>query len=172
MKSLNDLIHEITRKPGEEKLLRVGELATACGKTVRALHLYEELGLLKPVHRSKGGFRLYRKSAVERVQWICRLQDADFSLTEIKSFLGNLETHQVAPEAMDRLRGIFEQKLTDVREQRERLGRLEVDLQEGLIYLDGCKTCEPEHLTSECGDCRLHGHDGNQPLMVAGARQT
>src|SRR5437773_2734911 len=29
-------------------LLKVGELARATGKTVRALHLYEELGLLKP----------------------------------------------------------------------------------------------------------------------------
>ena len=48
-------------------LLRIGQLATACGKTARAMHLYEELGLLKPVVRSKGGFRLYSRAAIHRV---------------------------------------------------------------------------------------------------------
>ncbi len=35
--------------------MRVGDLARETGKTVRAIHLYEELGLLTPGGRSKGG---------------------------------------------------------------------------------------------------------------------
>ena len=38
------------------QLLRVGDIARATGKTVRAIHLYEELGLLRPVTRSSSGF--------------------------------------------------------------------------------------------------------------------
>jgi DNA-binding transcriptional MerR regulator len=152
----------------DAKLLRVGQLADLCGKTVRALHLYEELGLLRPVHRSKGGFRLYAESAVNRVQWISRLQDADLSLSEIKEFLHDLEQEQVATSAMTRARSMFEQKLLAIRQQRAKLEKLEADLVAGLSYLDACKTCEPEHLTSECDGCRLHGHDGSQPLLVAG----
>ena len=34
---------------GRSTLLRVGDIARATGKTVRAIHLYEELGLLRPV---------------------------------------------------------------------------------------------------------------------------
>ncbi len=49
-----------------DKLLRIGQLAELCNKTTRALHLYEELGLLKPVIRSRGGFRLYSQTAIER----------------------------------------------------------------------------------------------------------
>src|SRR5512138_3267239 len=49
-----------------DKLMRVGELAKAVGKTVRAMHLYEELGLLEPRARSEGGFRLYGPEAVDR----------------------------------------------------------------------------------------------------------
>ena len=46
--------------PAEKlSLLKVGELARRTGKTARAIHLYEELGLLTPAVRSKGGFRLY-----------------------------------------------------------------------------------------------------------------
>ena len=51
-------------------LLKVGELAKRTGKTVRAVHLYEELGLLAPAVRSKGGFRLYHDQAVTRIEWI------------------------------------------------------------------------------------------------------
>ena len=40
-------------------LLKVGDLARKTGKSVRALRLYEELGLLQPRTRSDGGFRLY-----------------------------------------------------------------------------------------------------------------
>ncbi len=52
------------------QLLRIGDLARLTGKTVRAIHLYEELGLLHPATRSSGGFRLYERSAVERMRWL------------------------------------------------------------------------------------------------------
>jgi MerR family copper efflux transcriptional regulator len=155
-----------------EKLLRIGQLAEKCGKTVRALHLYEELGLLKPVLRSKGGFRLYSIAAVERVQWIGRLQDAEVSLGEISVLLRSLEEERIGPAAMTRLRDLLSQKLVEVRVQKAKLDQLATDLAAGLHYLDGCRTCEPEHLTSECGDCHLHGHDGKPPLLVAGVHTT
>src|SRR5678815_3619763 len=83
-------------------LLKVGELAKRTGKTVRAVHLYEELGLLQPAVRSKGGFRLYSARATRRIEWIQKLQDLGFSLTEIKAFLRDWEESETAPKAMDR----------------------------------------------------------------------
>lgn len=159
-------------KAEDAKLIRVGQLAELTGKTVRALHLYEELGLLRPVHRTKGGFRLYSPRALDRVEWINLLQEADVSLNEIKEFLRDLEEERVASSAMTRVRGLFEGKLDEIRQQRAKLDRLEGELNAGLSYLDACKGCEPEHHTSECGGCKLHGHDGNEPLMVAGLHNT
>ena len=155
-------------QPRQDKLLRIGQLAELCHKTTRALHLYEELGLLKPVIRSRGGFRLYSPSAIERVQWIGRLQEADVSLGEISQLLRDLEEQRVGAEAMTKLRSLLDQKLRETCEQIEKLRRLEQDLQAGLSYLDGYKVCSPEVPASECGGCRIHGHDGPQPLMVAG----
>ena len=65
----------------DTKLMRVGELAKAVGKTVRAMHLYEELGLLEPRARSDGGFRLYGPEAVDRIHWITKLQAIGFAVT-------------------------------------------------------------------------------------------
>lgn len=151
------------------KLLRVGELAQRAGKTVRALHLYEELDLLVPAHRSQGGFRLYHPSAVDRVTWITKLQDAGFSLTAIRDFLRDLERESTAALAMSRVRQVFEDKLRETREARERLAKLEADLVASLTYLDGCQTCAPSHQASECGSCHINGHEPhNQPTLVAG----
>jgi DNA-binding transcriptional MerR regulator len=151
------------------KLLRVGELARKAGKSVRALHLYEELGLLKPVHRTRGGFRLFHPGSVARVEWISKLQDAGFSLTAIKDFLHDIEIERAAPEAMARVREVFEAKLSETREARRRLEKLEADLVASLAYLDGCRNCQPQQEKHECGECNINGHEPTkQPLLVAG----
>src|SRR5262245_31978340 len=152
-----------------EKPLRVGELAKRTGKTVRALHLYEEMGLLQPIHRSKGGFRLYAPSAVQRVEWISKLQDAGFSLHQLQDLRGLVEDAGAAPLAMGQVREIFAERLRETRNQIARLGQLEKELVASLAYLDGCRTCEPVHQTGECGSCNHNGHEGvSQPILVAG----
>src|SRR5688572_434180 len=105
------------RKVQKDSLLKVGELARACRKTVRAIHLYEELGLLQPVSRSSGGFRLYEPGAVGRVIWIVKLQDMGFSLPEIQALLREWENAQTAPTAMRMVRAIFAEKLREARDQ-------------------------------------------------------
>ena len=149
-------------------LLKVGDLAKRTGKTVRALHLYEELGLLAPAVRSKGGFRLYHGRAVTRIEWIGKLQAMGFSLTEIKVFLRDWEGSETAPKAMGRLREIFSDKLHETRETIGRLTQLAADLQETLNYMDSCRSCEPGHVQHECGTCGIHGHEGKAPLLVDG----
>jgi DNA-binding transcriptional MerR regulator len=152
-----------------EGLIRIGELARLTGKSVRALHLYEELGLLHPEHRSPGGFRLYHPSSSGRVNWISKLQDAGFSLSDLKDLLKGVELEAVAPEAMRRVRGVFEQKLAETRAARARLAKLEKDLAESLAYLEGCRTCAPATTPAECPGCSHNGHShDDQPLLVAG----
>jgi MerR family copper efflux transcriptional regulator len=149
-------------------LLKVGELARRTGKSVRAVHLYEELGLLTPAVRSKGGFRLYPGSAVARVEWIQKLQDMGFSLTEIKAFLRVWEQSQTAPQAMETVREIFTDKLRETRETITRLTRLAGELTESLSYLESCRSCEPVHSQQECGSCEIHGHEGKAPSLLEG----
>ena len=152
-----------------EKLLRIGELAKLSGKSVRALHLYEEMGLLRPSHRSTGGFRLYAIASVARVEWISKLQDAGFSLNALKDLLRGVEIESAAPEAMRRVRGVFEEKLAETRAAPSRLEKLEKDLIDSLAYLDGCRGCAPVHTLHDCNQCNMNGHhELQQPILVAG----
>lgn len=144
-------------------MLKIGELARRTGKTVRAIHLYEELGLLMPAVRSKGGFRLYPAKVITRIEWIQKLQDMGFSLTEIKAFLRVYEESTTAPTAMSTVREIFADKLRETKETIGRLTKLADELQESLTYLESCRSCEPVHTQPECGGCEMHGHEGKTP---------
>ncbi len=148
--------------------LKIGELARRTGKTNRTLHFYEELGLLVPATRTKGGFRLYHETAVLRIRWIERLQELGFSLQEIAAFLGDLKAEDSGPASMERLREFYATKVFETRAAIKRLVALESDLQQSLLYLDGCRVCDPITHRSVCGDCSEATHDGvDVPEMVA-----
>jgi MerR family transcriptional regulator, copper efflux regulator len=153
----------------EDKLLRVGELAKAVGKTVRAMHLYEELGLLEPASRSDGGFRLYGADAVDRIHWIVKLQAIGFTLAEIQGFVHDFRDAGSGKQATDRARSVFAGKLDEIRAQITQLQVIENDLHEALAYLDSCQTCSTEFTPHECGVCGHNGHDRETaPRLFAG----
>ena len=62
--------------------LRVGELAARAGVTVRTLHHYDEIGLLRPA-RTAAGHRRYGPAEVERLQQITSLRALGVPLAEI-----------------------------------------------------------------------------------------
>lgn len=74
------------------RLLWIQEVAEATGLTPRSVRYYEELGLLRPAARSRGAYRLYDASDVERLRFIRELRDdAGFSLAEIARLLEDEE---------------------------------------------------------------------------------
>jgi DNA-binding transcriptional MerR regulator len=153
----------------QDKLMRVGELAKAVGKTVRAMHLYEELGLLEPRARSEGGFRLYGDEAIDRIHWIVKLQAIGFTLAEIQGFVKDFQQAGSAPEATARVRALFLEKQAQIREQITQLQVIENDLNEALAYLDSCQSCSSDYAPTDCGVCDHHGHHkGEAPPLFAG----
>jgi len=70
------------------RFLRIQEVADEIGLTTRAIRYYEEQGLLQPVARSEGSYRLYDPDDLERLRFIKGLRDdAGFSLAEIRQLL-------------------------------------------------------------------------------------
>ncbi len=151
-----------------DRLMRVGDLATASGKTVRAIHLYEELELLTPAARSKGRYRLYNDEALVRIRWIGKLQEMGFSLTEIQTIVKEWERSSSAPRAMVQVRELYKKKLDETRDAMRRMRALEHDLQASLTYLDTCEVCDPDRLLSACKACDQHECDARVPDLVAG----
>src|SRR5246127_646010 len=67
--------------------LKVGELARRTGLTVRTLHHYDEIGLLKPSLHSEAGYRLYTAADVARLQQVLSLRQLGFALEQVRDCL-------------------------------------------------------------------------------------
>lgn len=66
---------------------KVGELARATGLTVRALHHFDEIGLLRPAERSPAGHRWYTGDDVRRLYRIVALRHLGLPLAGIAASL-------------------------------------------------------------------------------------
>ena len=152
--------------------LRVGDLARRTGKTVRAIHLYEEMGLLEPATRSSGGFRLYQAAAVDRVRWIDLLSGIGISLHETREVLDRWWKSDRGPEAMDELRALFGAKLDEVRDNIRRQQQLERELVKGLEYLETCRLCGEPGDVECCVNCTQDHGVEREPALVAGFKGT
>ncbi|MCM1416775.1 MAG: MerR family transcriptional regulator, partial [bacterium] len=75
----------------------VKEISDLTGISVRTLHYYDEIGLLKPTDKSEAGYRLYDDKALETLQQILFFREFDISLKEIKAVMETpaLERNQI-----------------------------------------------------------------------------
>lgn len=67
----------------------VNEVSKLTGVSVRTLHHYDAIGLLKPAQVTKAGYRLYDDTALRRLQSILMFRELQFPLKEIKTILDN-----------------------------------------------------------------------------------
>lgn len=67
----------------------VKEMSILTGISVRTLHYYDEINLLKPTQLTDAGYRLYDDTALERLHSILLFRELRFPLKEIKTILDN-----------------------------------------------------------------------------------
>ena len=65
----------------------VGEVSTLLGVSVRALHHWDETGLVRPSQRSDAGYRLYSETDIMRIQQVLVYRQTGMSLADIKTVL-------------------------------------------------------------------------------------
>lgn len=70
-------------------MMTVKDVSNLTGISVRTLHYYDEIGLLKPTKCNKAGYRLYDDKALETLQQILFFKEFDMSLKDIKTIMDN-----------------------------------------------------------------------------------
>lgn len=110
-------------------LLKVGELAKHAGLTVRTLHHYDEIGLLKPSGRSDSGYRLYSREDVARLHGIQALRQLGLALADIGAMLekGGTPPGLIIDQQMRAL----DREIARATELRDHLGLLQHQLAKG-----------------------------------------
>jgi DNA-binding transcriptional MerR regulator len=143
--------------------LKTGELARLTGKTERTIRYYEELGLLTPVERTRGGFRLYDPQQAARITEITRLQDAGFSLDRIAQIVRAWKASPSGTAAARDLREILERGIAEAAKRIQEMVELKREIEESLRYLEECGRCDDEPSRSRCCGCTKGVHDGRTP---------
>lgn len=79
------------------------------GVSIRTLHFYDEVGLLKPAYVSATGYRYYEEPQLLKLQQILFYRELGLELREIRSILGRADFEKAA--ALESHRAVLEQKL-------------------------------------------------------------
>jgi DNA-binding transcriptional MerR regulator len=103
--------------------LKINDVAKLTGVTVRTLHYYDEIGLLKPEEVNQSGYRIYTEKSLERLQQILFFRELDFPLEEIKGLMedplydeklamrSHMELLIKKRERLDRIIGLLNNKI-------------------------------------------------------------
>jgi DNA-binding transcriptional MerR regulator len=133
---------------------KVGELAARTGMTVRALHHYDEIGLLEPSLRTPSGHRLYDRADVERLQQIQSLRLMGLSLDEVKRLLDGadrsprqlIDLHLVQLREQIAMQLRLAERLTALADHMDTVGRVSLD---ELCQLIEAMTTMEKYFTTE-----------------------
>ncbi len=120
------------------KQYSVSKLSKLSGVTVRTLHHYDKIGLLKPSDRSEVGYRYYGEGELLRLQQILFYKELGFSLKEIEAVLNDPDFDLVTA-----LKGHKEL----LKKRRSRIATLLNTIDQTITYLTNDKTTmEPKKL--------------------------
>ena len=165
---------------------KVGDLARRTGLSVRTLHWYDQIGLLRPSQRTASGHRLYGPAEVQRLQQIRSLRHLGFTLEEV---LDCLQRGRFTPAKVLRLH--LAELQEQIRRERHLAGRLErladrldaagaVSVDELMTIIEEI-TMSESHLTPEqlaevqargrmLGEAHFKAVEAEWPTLIANVR--
>ena len=134
----------------EASTYTVGAVARIAHVSVRSLHHYDELGLLRPSRRTDAGYRLYSSADLERLQQVLFYKELGFGLEEIRELLAG-----AAPDRAEVLRAQRQQLAARAR----RLQAMAALIDKTLDALEGETLMSDEELFAVFGDFDPSEHE-------------
>lgn len=113
----------------ENNLYQTGELAEACGTTVRTVQYYDGKGLLTPSGYSEGGRRLYSAEDAQRLRFILMLKALGLRLAQIKGVLESPNRDAVLKLLLDEQAESLEREIEASSKQLRVLNAARTDLE-------------------------------------------
>lgn len=121
----------------------INQLAKLAGVTVRTLHHYDHIDLLKPSRIQQNGYRQYDQNDLIRLQQILFFRELDFSLKEIKRIMHSAQYDQI--KAMTQQKELLQLK-------KKRLGRLVKTIEKTITSMQNNQLPEDTELYNAFAD--------------------
>ncbi|MBA2307249.1 MerR family transcriptional regulator [Candidatus Dependentiae bacterium] len=115
----------------------VKKLSELSGVTIRTLHFYEELGILKPAYHGSNGYRYYEEKELLQLQQILFFKELGFTLKKIQKVLGRSDFDQLAALHSHR---------KSISMEWEKLGQLIKTIDKTINHLQGKKKMKDQEI--------------------------
>jgi DNA-binding transcriptional MerR regulator len=129
----------------------VGEVARLAGVTVRTLHHYDDIGLLRPTGRTAGGYRVYGEDDLERLHEILVYRELDLPLDGIRGLM--------SASGLDRA-AVLHGQLRQLVGQRRRLERVINAVEKAIRAEETGMNLTKEEMFEVFGDFDPSEHEG------------
>ena len=116
-------------------LLRIGEVASRSGLSVKTIRFYCDKGLLEPSLRSESRYRLFSEEVFEDLELLTRLRALDLPLAEVSSVL---RARRSGVCTCTRLQSTIKNKFDEIETRLRELSLLKQELEQLLKHWEHC----------------------------------
>jgi len=127
--------------PSLRPALRIGEVARRSGLTVKTIRFYCDEGLIQPISRSEGGYRLFDESVFAELSLIRTLRAMELALSDVSQIL---EARRSGICSCRELKARISSKAGEVGEKIEALQGLQAELLTMLERWEACGGRTPD----------------------------
>lgn len=136
----------------------VKKLSELSGATVRSLHFYEEIGLLKPAYYGSNGYRYYEEKELLQLQQILFFKELGFTLKQIQKVLGK--------DDFDQLSALYSHKKS-LNQEWEKIGLLLKTIDKTIKHLKGKKKMKDKEIFDGFNITQFTLAGGNESYFAA-----
>jgi DNA-binding transcriptional MerR regulator len=147
-------------------LMHIGEVAKKTGVSLRTIRYYEELDLITPMSRSRGGFRLYGRGIPTRIRLIQSLQELELSLKEIKTLMALKDDNKTRGEVAKTLLSRLKNHCAEAEKKRAIYRSIIRDFDEGMRILSECQDCTRPCTEPHCGKHKVFEAEDLLPSVI------
>ena len=152
--------------------MRIGEIAAFFSVSVKAIRIYEKMGILKPVKvDEKTGYRYYTADQVKQLDALLELRELGFSLSEIRDLLENEMSKDQYIEILVHKKTEWQEKLVQINDRIDAIDEIieSVTNSKPQVKMHELTEDERAHLLSRlaCLDVNLHDVHGRNVLSEA-----
>lgn len=156
----------------DDVLMRIGEIAAFFNVSVKAMRVYEKMGILKPVKVDENtGYRYYSADQVKQLDALLELRELGFSLAEIKRLLEDGMTPEQYMKVLVRKKTMWQERLSQAQDRMDTIDEIIEKLTSAKppVKLHELSEDERAHLLSRlaCLDVNLHELHGRNLLSEA-----
>lgn len=149
-----------------EQLFQIGQVSKKARVTLRTIRYYEELGLIEPLVRTKGGFRLYTEESIERLRFIQGLKLLDFPLSKIKEMFKIRQMARSGDEASHRIMRLLQSQQREAIKKKGQYEKMLQEIQATMELVTGCYGCETKPSHEACRSCEIISGSRELPLPL------